>query len=94
LGRLSRATWLYIGAVVAAAAFLVGKGPFTGIEWTQVAVLAVLFLVCESTPTAILPSRLAWSPGYAATLASVVLVGPVGAGIVGFVVEKEILKRN
>ena len=85
MGRLSRATWLYIGAVVAAAAFLVGKGPFTGIEWTQVAVLAVLFLVCESTPTAILPSRLAWSPGYAATLASVVLVGPVGAGIVGFV---------
>jgi HD superfamily phosphohydrolase YqeK len=85
LGRLSRATWLYIGAVVAAAAYLVGKGPFTSIEWTQVAVLAVLFLLCESTPTAILPSRLAWSPGYAATLASVVLVGPVGAGIVGFV---------
>ena len=85
MGRLSRATWLYICAVVAVAALLVGNGPFTNIVWTQVAVLAVLFLICESTPTAILPSRLAWSPGYAATLASVVLIGPVGAGIVGFV---------
>jgi HD superfamily phosphohydrolase YqeK len=85
LGRLSRATWLYIGAVVAAAAFVVAHGPFAGIEWSRLAVLAILFLICESTPTALLPSRLAWSPGYAATLASVVLVGPVGAAIVGFV---------
>ncbi|HEY0717173.1 MAG TPA: HD-GYP domain-containing protein [Streptosporangiaceae bacterium] len=85
MGRLSRATWLYIGAVVAAAVFAVAHGPFTGIEWSRVAVLAVLFLICESTPTALLPSRLAWSPGYAATLASVVLVGPAGAAIVGFV---------
>jgi HD superfamily phosphohydrolase YqeK len=85
LGRLSRATWLYIVTVVAAAAFVVAHGPFAGIEWSRLAVLAVLFLLCESTPTALLPSRLAWSPGYAATLASVVLVGPVGAAIVGFV---------
>jgi HD superfamily phosphohydrolase YqeK len=85
LGRLSRATWLYIGAVVAAAAFVVAHGPFAGIEWSRLAVLAILFLICESTPTALLPSRLAWSPGYAATLASVVLVGPAGAAIVGFV---------
>jgi HD superfamily phosphohydrolase YqeK len=85
LGRLSRATWLFIGAVVAGAAFVVGNGPFAGIEWGRLAVLAVLFLICESTPTALLPARLAWSPGYAATLASVVLVGPVGAAIVGFV---------
>jgi HD superfamily phosphohydrolase YqeK len=85
LGRLSRAAWLYIGAVVVAAAFVVGHGPYRGIEWSRLAVLAVLFLVCESTPTAILPRRVAWSPGYAATLASVVLVGPVGAAIVGTV---------
>ncbi|HWG15308.1 MAG TPA: HD-GYP domain-containing protein [Streptosporangiaceae bacterium] len=71
--------------MVAAAAFVVAHGPFAGIEWSRLAVLAILFLICESTPTALLPSRLAWSPGYAATLASVVLVGPVGAAIVGFV---------
>src|SRR3982074_3493468 len=32
-----------------------------------------------------MPRRVAWSPGYAATLASVVLVGPVGASLVGIV---------
>jgi HD superfamily phosphohydrolase YqeK len=85
LGRLSRATWLYIGVTVAAAVFVAGSGPHRGIEWNRFAVLAILFLVCESTPTAILPRRVAWSPGYAATLASVVLVGPVGAAIVGMV---------
>jgi HD superfamily phosphohydrolase YqeK len=85
LGRLSRAAWLYIGVIVGAAVSVIGYGPLRGIEWSRLAVLAVLFLVCESTPTAILPRRVAWSPGYAATLASVVLVGPVGAAIVGTV---------
>jgi HD superfamily phosphohydrolase YqeK len=85
LGRLSRAAWLYIGTVVAVAALALVSGPLAGISWGRVAVLAVLFLVCESTSTAITPRRVAWSPGYAATLASVVLVGPVGAAIVGTV---------
>jgi hypothetical protein len=85
LGRLSRPTWLYIGVVVVAAAFVAGDGPHRGIAWSRLAVLAVLFLVCESTPTAIMPRQVAWSPGYAATLASVVLVGPVAAAIVGMV---------
>jgi HD superfamily phosphohydrolase YqeK len=85
LGRLSRAVWLYIGVIVAAAVSVIGYGPLHGIEWSRLAVLAVLFLVCESTPTAILPRQVAWSPGYAATLASVVLVGPVGAALVGTV---------
>ncbi len=85
MGRLSRATWLYIAVVVVAATFVAGFGSHRGIEWSRFAVLAVLFLVCESTPTAILPRRVAWSPGYAATLASVVLVGPVGAAMVGMV---------
>jgi hypothetical protein len=70
--------------VVAVAAIVVARGPLAGISWSRLGVLAVLFLVCESTPTAISPRRLAWSPGYAATLASVVLVGPAGAAIVGF----------
>ena len=83
MGRLSRATWLYIGVAVLAAVLVVGHGPFSRIAWSRLAVLAILFLICESTPTAILPRRVAWSPGYAATLASVVLVGPVGAAMVG-----------
>jgi len=44
LGRLSRAAWLYIGTVVAVAALAVASGPFAGISWSRVAVLAVLFL--------------------------------------------------
>ncbi len=85
MGRLSRATWLYISVIVVAAAFVTGYGPYRDVAWSRLAVLAVLFLVCESTPTAILPRQVAWSPGYAATLASVVLVGPWGAAIVGLV---------
>jgi len=85
LGRLSRATWLYIGTVVAAAAFVIARSPHHGISWSRLAVLAVLFLVCESVPTAITPRRVAWSPGYAATLASVVLLGPLGAALTGVV---------
>jgi len=85
LGRLPRAAWFYIGAVAAAAAFVLARGPFTGISWTRLAVLAFLLLVCESASTAITPRRLAWSPSSAATLASVVLLGPVGAAIVGMI---------
>ncbi len=85
MGRLSRATWLYIGTVVAAAAFVIARSPHQGIPWSRLAVLAVLFLVCESVPTAITPRRVAWSPGDAATLASVVLLGPFGAALTGLV---------
>ncbi len=66
MGRLSRATWLYIGTVVAAAAVVLAVSPHQGISWSRLTVLAVLFLVCESLPTAIMPRRVAWSPGYAA----------------------------
>ncbi len=85
MGRLSRATWLYIGTVAAAAAVALAVSRYQGIAWSRLAVLAVLFLVCESLPTAITPRRVAWSPGYAATLASVVLIGPAGAALVGAV---------
>jgi len=83
LGRLSRAAWVYIAIVVAVAAFVVARGPFAGISWAALAVLAVLLLVCESASTSLTPHRLTWSPSSAATLASVVLLGPVGAAIVG-----------
>ncbi|HYZ52920.1 MAG TPA: HD-GYP domain-containing protein [Streptosporangiaceae bacterium] len=85
MGKLSRAAWLYIGTVVAVAAFVVAHSPPTGISWSQLGVLAVLLLACESVPTSIMPRRITWSPGYAATLASVVLLGPAGAAIVGVV---------
>jgi HD superfamily phosphohydrolase YqeK len=83
LGRLSKTTWVYVGAVVAAAAFLVARGPLVTISWPKVAVLAVLFLACESASAARGPRQFTWSPSYAATLASVVLLGPVGAAVVG-----------
>jgi hypothetical protein len=71
--------------VVVAASVLVARGPFSKISWFQLGVLALLFLVCDSTPTPLMPRRSAWSPSTSATLASVVLLGPVGAAIVGAV---------
>ena len=71
--------------VVAAAALLIARGPFAGISWYTLCVLALLYLVCDSTPAPLMPRRAAWSPSTSATLASVVLLGPVGAAIIGAV---------
>ena len=46
-------------------------------------VLALLFGVCDSTPTTLTSRQSAWSPSSAATLAAVVLAGPLGALAVG-----------
>ncbi|MBO0814310.1 MAG: HD-GYP domain-containing protein, partial [Actinobacteria bacterium] len=51
-------------------------------SWTMV-VLVLLFLICESAPTALASRQSAWSPSSSVTLAAVVLVGPVGALVVG-----------
>jgi HD domain len=84
LDRLSRATWLYVGAVIAAAAVLVIRGPFGGVAWwREAAVLGLLLVVFESTATLLRPRQLAWSPASSATLAAAVLIGPVGAALVG-----------
>jgi hypothetical protein len=83
LRRLSQSAWLYIAVVVVAAALLIARGPFAGISWYTLSVLALLYLVCDSTPAPLMPRRAAWSPNTSATLASVVLLGPVGAAIVG-----------
>ena len=45
--------------------------------------LAVLFMICDSTPTTLTSRQSAWSPSSAATLAAVVLLGPGGAALVG-----------
>jgi len=84
LARLSWPARLYIGAIVVAAAVLLIRGPFGDLAWwREVAVLGVLLVVFESTATLLRPKELAWSPSPIATLAAVVLVGPVGAALVG-----------
>jgi HD domain len=83
LGKLSRVALLYIGAVVVLAVVLVARGPFTGLSWRYVVFLGILVIVSESRATQLRKGQLSWSSSSAAMLASVVLVGPVGAAIVG-----------
>jgi hypothetical protein len=82
VGKLSKAAWLYIGAVVFAAGVVVTLGPFAGINWTAVITLGLLLAASESTATLLESRSLAWSSNSVASLAAVVLTGPVGAAIV------------
>jgi hypothetical protein len=97
MGRVSRAAWIYIAAVVIAAAAVVAprlSGPaMDGGWWTALAVIMLLFLICDSTPTPLAARQSAWSPSSSATLAAVVLLGPVGAALVGAVSVLS-LRRN
>ena len=85
MGRLPWAARLYVAVVVAVAAVLLARGTFTfsADSWRDIAVLGLLFAIAESTATRLSPGNLSWSANTAATLAAVVLVGPVGAGLVG-----------
>ena len=83
MGKLSLVTRLYIGAVVLIAAVLIARGPFSGLSWRDVVFLGILVILSESRATQLRKGQLSWSPSSAAMLASVVLVGPVGAAIVG-----------
>ena len=67
VGKLSRIAWLYIGAVVAIAAIAIARGPFSGIQWSQVAVLGLLLAACESSATLLNSRSLAWSANSTAT---------------------------
>ena len=82
MDRLSRIAWLYIGAVIAAAVIVVAKGPYTGLNWGQIGVLGLLLVACESSATLLNARGLAWSANTMASLAAVVLCGPVGAALV------------
>jgi HD superfamily phosphohydrolase YqeK len=82
VGRLSLIAWFYIGAVAVAATIVVAAGPFTGLDWTQIGVLGLLLIACESSATLLNTRGLAWSPNTMASLAAVVLCGPVGAALV------------
>jgi HD domain len=84
LARLSWAARLYIAAVVVVTAVLLALGPFGDLQWWRdAAVLGLLLIIFESTATLLRPRQLAWSPNSSATLAAAVLLGPVGAGLVG-----------
>ncbi len=83
MGKLSRVALLYIGVVVVLAVVLVARGPFMGLSWRYVVFLGILVIISESRATQLREGQLTWSSSSAAMLASVVLVGPVGAAIVG-----------
>src|ERR1700722_3757367 len=86
---VSRAAWLYIGLVVLATAALVESTPVgtrvTPHFWRELVILQLLFLICDSTPAPLVSRQTKWSPSSAATLAAVVLLGPVAAALVGAV---------
>ncbi|HTW00765.1 MAG TPA: HD-GYP domain-containing protein [Streptosporangiaceae bacterium] len=89
MGRVSRAAWIYIAAVVIAAASVVAPRlsgrPMNAGWWMALGAIMLLFLICDSTPTPLAARQSAWSPSSSATLAAVVLLGPVGAALVGAV---------
>jgi HD domain len=82
VSKFSHIAWLYIGSVIAAAAVVVALGPYGGINWTEVGALGLLLIACESSATLLNPRGLAWSANTMASLAAVVLTGPVGAALV------------
>ncbi len=90
MSRLSRAAWLYMAVVVTAAVLLLASVLVQDLDLDvdyrvsrTLLVLAVLFMICDSTPTTLTSRQSAWSPSSAATLAAVVLLGPGGAALVG-----------
>ncbi len=85
---ISRAAWLYIGLVVLATVGLVAFSmpiPMTTIHRPLAAliVLQALFLACDSAKKPLAARQTKWSPSSSATLAAVVLLGPMAAALVG-----------
>ena len=85
--RLSRAAWIYLAIVLLAAASVLGHvlvGWDVTAQTAQILiVLAILYLICDSTPATLTSRQSAWSPSSSAALAAVVLLGPGGAATVG-----------
>ena len=92
---VSRAAWLYIFLVVAVTGIVVAASyrrlahiqmlAHVHQSYLILIALAVLFLVCDSAKTPLTSRQTKWSPSSAATLAAVVLLGPMAAAIVGAV---------
>jgi putative nucleotidyltransferase with HDIG domain len=79
-----------MAVVVTAALLLLAHVLVQDLDWNldyqmsrTLLVLAILFMICDSTPTTLTSRQSAWSPSSAATLAAVVLLGPGGAALVG-----------
>ncbi|GLW62379.1 hypothetical protein Arub01_06230 [Actinomadura rubrobrunea] len=69
--------------MVALATGLIATSSFGELDWSKLAVLAVLFWVCDSAPALLNVERARVSLSFAASLASVVLLGPAGAALLG-----------
>ncbi|MGC5016753.1 HD-GYP domain-containing protein [Streptosporangium sp. DT93] len=79
---------IYLVLVIGAASALLGysvlsDGRLDRLDWSNLMVLALLFLVCESVPTLLNVRQAAVSVSFSAVLAAVVLLGPEGAALVG-----------
>jgi hypothetical protein len=89
--RLSPVAWLFVTVVVATAVAALLQAlrsdldtdGAVGRSGVTLVVLGLLFLVCDSTPTTLTSRQSAWSPSSSATLAALVLLGPLGAMAVG-----------
>jgi HD domain len=96
--RLHRSARLYIVAVVLVALVLVARTPA---QWPKsiahplvvLVTLQVLFLICDSAPTPLATRQTKWSPSSSATLAAVVLLGPLAAALVGAVSVLSLRRR-
>src|SRR3569833_4291425 len=86
LRGLPLAAWAYVCTVVVLAAASIGLSSLDGSDWTTLAVLALLSVICESAPALLNSENARVSLSYSAGLASVVLLGPAGAAIVGVLV--------
>src|SRR5450432_692456 len=86
---VSRVAWVYTALVVSSAVAVIALTPLPhGLAqamWPSLIILQLLFLICDSTPTPLGALQSSWSPSSAAALAAVVLLGPVGAALVGVV---------
>jgi HD superfamily phosphohydrolase YqeK len=83
LRGLPLAAWAYVCTVVVLAASAIGFSSLDGIDWTTLAVLALLSVIFESAPALLNSKNASVSLSYSAGLASVVLLGPAGAAMVG-----------
>lgn len=77
--------WAYVCGVIVPAGVILATSSYDGLPWTTLAVLAALFLACESAPALLNTQRAVVSLSFSVGLASVVLVGPTGAALVGSV---------
>ncbi|MDS1272070.1 HD-GYP domain-containing protein [Lipingzhangella sp. LS1_29] len=85
---------LYIASVAVVALGAIAAGPHAEIDVAVLVLLAVLFVLAESISTMVDGGRVGISPSSSVSLAAVVLVGPVGAAIVGMCAGAHIRRQQ